>query len=510
MGGFLREPKAGRLTNQTAGCSVCDKFMRFWFLLIILTAMVPWLKAQVQTGPRFVVTTLIDYSRGAAMVGDCSLREAIRAATLSGQPAVIVFADGLSGELALNPRGGALFLSTPVSILGPGARQLSINGGGRVPVFTVSGGPHLISGLTIRGGTSAGNGGYSGGGGIMNEGSLVVEECTITGNEAVAITSSHVWGGGIFNKGALSLIRCAVSGNKADASNTSYRSGTAFGGGVYVSDGSLTAVSTTFHSNLAQGGDLDGAAYGAIYVRKRASAFLRNCTVSGNGALARNAASVAGVFSDGTCTVFSSVIAGNHRMISGFPMQPDVSGSFISQGHNLIGSINGYPETEEVVGAFVLPSDITGTAVSMQDPLLGTLQNNGGPTDSMLPSAGSPLIDRGKISPGHPVDQRRLSRIVDDMAIADAEGGDGTDIGAVERGASTTPPKVEFTRIGGLIRLGGARGTGYIIEHSETLGPPWTPLDGTFLSDGAGNLMALDSFGDGPLPSRRFYRGVPR
>jgi hypothetical protein len=59
-------------------------------------------------------------------------------------------------------------------------------------------------------------------------------------------------------------------------------------------------------------------------------------------------------------------------------------------------------------------------------PNLGTLQNNGGPTDTMLPAPGSPLIDAGDTAHCTAQDQRGVPR----------PQGLGCDIGAVER---TTP-----------------------------------------------------------------------
>jgi hypothetical protein len=65
------------------------------------------------------------------------------------------------------------------------------------------------------------------------------------------------------------------------------------------------------------------------------------------------------------------------------------------------------------------------------DPLLGPLQDNGGPTETMAPAAGSPAIDAGS-ELGETTDQRGDPRPVDFPGIANAVGGDGADIGAFE------------------------------------------------------------------------------
>src|SRR5439155_14823696 len=67
------------------------------------------------------------------------------------------------------------------------------------------------------------------------------------------------------------------------------------------------------------------------------------------------------------------------------------------------------------------------------DPLLGPLQDNGGPTFTHALLCGSPAIDQGRNLGGLASDQRGLPRVVDDPFLANATGGDGTDIGAFER-----------------------------------------------------------------------------
>jgi hypothetical protein len=63
------------------------------------------------------------------------------------------------------------------------------------------------------------------------------------------------------------------------------------------------------------------------------------------------------------------------------------------------------------------------------DPLLGPLQNNGGPTDTQALLAGSPAIDAGT-SGGLNSDQRGIPRPIDIPSLPNAA--DGTDIGAYE------------------------------------------------------------------------------
>jgi hypothetical protein len=71
---------------------------------------------------------------------------------------------------------------------------------------------------------------------------------------------------------------------------------------------------------------------------------------------------------------------------------------------------------------------VTGAPLSA-DPQLGPLQENGGPTPTMLPATSSPVVDAGS-SFGLATDQRGLPRPADFPSLAHA--GDGADIGAVE------------------------------------------------------------------------------
>ena len=66
------------------------------------------------------------------------------------------------------------------------------------------------------------------------------------------------------------------------------------------------------------------------------------------------------------------------------------------------------------------------------------LGKNGGTTQTIALLAGSPVIDTGTsagLTGTLTTDQRGFARTVDNSSIANANGGDGPDIGAVEFGA---------------------------------------------------------------------------
>jgi len=100
-----------------------------------------------------------------------------------------------------------------------------------------------------------------------------------------------------------------------------------------------------------------------------------------------------------------------------------------SQGYNLIGDTTGT----------VILGITTGNLLDI-DPLLGPLQNNGGPTDTHALLPGSPALDAG-ISGGPNTDQRGVPRPIDIPSLPNAA--DGSDIGAYEFNASA--PTVTLT-----------------------------------------------------------------
>jgi hypothetical protein len=63
--------------------------------------------------------------------------------------------------------------------------------------------------------------------------------------------------------------------------------------------------------------------------------------------------------------------------------------------------------------------------------MLAPLASNGGPTQTMALTIGSPAIDAG-VASGATTDQRGMPRTVDDPGVANNGGSDGTDIGAYE------------------------------------------------------------------------------
>jgi hypothetical protein len=284
-------------------------------------------------------------------------------------------------------------LTQDIRIEGPGANSLTVHGGGHV--FTVADDTTAaISGLTISGGV--GNGG-----GIFNAGTLTLNSVTVSGNVAGDPTNGGGTGAGIWNylNATLTLNNSTVSGNSA-IGNLSYSPSR--GGGI-ANYGTLTLNNSTVSGNSAA----QGSGGGVSNTLSTSTLTLNNSTISGN-----SAADVGGIDNRGNLNARNTILAGNAGT--------DLSGSLTSQGHNLFGttSSTGFDATDLV----------------NVNPLLGPLQANGGPTQTMAPLPGSPAIDYIPGTPGvdfPATDQRGLFR----------PRGAFADIGAVEVGVEIPLPK---------------------------------------------------------------------
>ncbi|HUU63503.1 MAG TPA: right-handed parallel beta-helix repeat-containing protein [Dehalococcoidia bacterium] len=238
-----------------------------------------------------------------------------------------------------------------------------------------SGGIFNLSGnMTITNCTISGNNALNWGGGIFNaSGNMTITNCTISGNSAAT------WGGGILNSsGNMTITNCTVSGNKVDDD----------GGGIYnTSSGNVTLTNCTVSGNTASG---DG---GGIW-NETGDVTLTNCTISGN-----TADSGGGVISYVSINITCTIVYGN---------------TVVNDGSNIYGPYTDIG-SESIVGS--------------PDPLLGPLQNNGGPTETHALMIGSPAIDACVTSCTVNTDQRGLPRPVD----GDLDGTYFCDVGAYEK-----------------------------------------------------------------------------
>ena len=230
------------------------------------------------------------------------------------------------------------------------------------------------------------------GGGIYSSGTLTITNSTLSGNQ------SYLGGGGIAG-GPLMITNSTISGNGA----SSQHDGQPYGRGGGIS-GTVTLTNSTISGNLAgvSGGAIDGGGN------------ITTSTISGN--------SPGGISVTGTLEIGNTVLkAGTGANIS------NNGGGIASDGYNVCSDNSG--------GFLNGPGDQINT-----DPLLGSLQDNGGPTFTHELLKGSPAIDAGdpKFSPPPYYDQRGpgFPRVRNDRI----------DVGSFEVQAGTAPTPTPTVR----------------------------------------------------------------
>src|SRR6266478_1066898 len=377
--------------------------------------------------------------------GAGSLRNAIFLAGICPDTNTIVFAPSAYGTISLT--SGELLITSPLSILGPGPTNVIINGNGSNRVFRIApANTTTIAGLTITNGLAA----NSLGGGIYNDHSiLTVSNCTISGNAVSGIAGS---GGGIANDGSsgsasLTVIASTLRGNHGGSSL----------GGAILNDGesggnaTLTVISSTLSGNSAAAG---GAIYNLAQGSGTGSISVRASTFSGNSALSRGGA----IYNDGQfCTaalisINASTFSGNTANDGGtifnessFTINAKVQlgDTILNAGASGANIVNNQGDASNIITyGYNLSSDNGGGFLTNStdqintNPQLGPLQNNGGPTFTHALLTNSPAIDKGKrdavANLVSNTDQRSLPRPADLPDVANAPGGDGSDIGAFE------------------------------------------------------------------------------
>jgi hypothetical protein len=210
----------------------------------------------------FTVTVGTDSPNGMGSGTSGDLRYCIGQANLSTDPDgdTIVFDPSVN---AVSLTEGTLRISDPNPLSIEGLPDCTtISGNNTFGIFQVNSGRTVsFDHLLITGGKAGG----LGGGGILNEGTLSLDSCSVDSNTA----SSALGGGGISNAdgGTLTLTNCTLDGNSAGT-------GTA-GGGIW-SDGTLTLDNCLLEGNASNGGG-----GGGIHIFQ-GTVTLENCTLLSN------------------------------------------------------------------------------------------------------------------------------------------------------------------------------------------------------------------------------------
>src|SRR6266478_989242 len=269
--------------------------------------------------------------------------------------------------------------------------------------------------LSVLNSTISGNSDTNGGGGIYSDGSntngsatLTVTNCTVGGNWSSGDGGGILNDGGYNGNGMLMLVNCTVSSNSASGAagifNTGGNSGSA----------TLTVLNSTLSSNSAvYGGGVwnDGSYSGS------GTLMVLNSTFSGNAASFQGG----GIYNGGAQLSNATVKVGSTILKAG------ALGANIFKAAGATVTSFGYNLSSDNGGGW-----LTNTADQINtEPMLGPLQNNGGPTLTHALLGGSPALDKGKNLSSSSTDQRGFPRIAY-LCSTNAVGCDGTDIGAVE------------------------------------------------------------------------------
>ncbi len=269
----------------------------------------------------------------------------------------------------------------------------------------------------------------------------------------------------------------SLSMNDSTVSNNSLTALDDYGsGGIYVSESAyLLMTNSTVSGNSASGnqGFLTGGIYAyASYV------YIANSTISGNGASCTSACagalSISGGNPPASAYLYDSTVSGNSATSTGgnsHDVGGAIVGAFATATINLANTIltgnsGDYADLYIPAGSASASASLLGTALSSysgngnlfnDNPVLGPLQNNGGPTMTRALLTGSPAIDTGNnalIYTGLTNDQRGAgySRIINGTV----------DIGAYEFQAAAPAPAPKpvptlsswaMTLLGGLLAV---------------------------------------------------------
>ena len=312
---------------------------------------------------------------------------------------------GDGGKGGTGGDGGGIFNSDTLTLTNSTVSDNSTGLGG-TGGYGGHGGGGFDYGRNGGDGADGGNGGD--GGGVYNGSTLTLTNSTLSGN-STGSGGDGGWGGegGFGDFGGF--------GGDGGFGGTG-----GFGGGVY-NGSTLTLTNSTLSGNSTGLGGTGG--YGG-----QGGGFDLYMGCGGWWGLGGDGGFGGGIYNDGGLVEFkSTIIAGNTAAVTG----PDCAGTLTSYGCNLVGERDS-ADCPFTPGA----GDQVGTGDDPIDPLLGPLQDNGGPTETHALLLTSPAIDAVS-------DECGCTTIGDDPVTTDQRGeprpmdGDGDDnlycdIGAYE------------------------------------------------------------------------------
>lgn len=333
----------------------------------------------------------------------------------------VIFDAGLNGQ-TITLTSGELVIGVDLTLAGLGMNSLTLSGNNASRVFNIAAGTTVeITDLTIANGKAPNPWGVDAkGGGIYSEATrlhlrrLLLRDCL-----SLAAENGGGYGGGLYHSGGeeLSLWDCRIVGNTV-AGYTNPGGGPlggdvvkpGVGGGIYcVTSGQFAMLGCEVSDNMAQSGVSSGdfpaeAKGGGVYFQCMLLSGFNNCTLSGNITDGTDGSYGGGIYGASACTFRFCTVTLNETRGNGTKegggiygegilknslfannssgTGADLKGTFTSQNYNLIRNTTGYTM-----------SGTTTNNIEGQDPLLGPLQDNGGPTWTHALLDGSPALD---------------------------------------------------------------------------------------------------------------------
>ncbi len=238
-----------------------------------------------------------------------------------------------------------------LTIEGNGASETAIDGAGADGILAASTGVNLsIGDLTMQHGDASGTGWSGAGGAILFYGA------TLTVNNAAFSDNSSAGSGAAINLNAgwLVVSDSTFSGNQSGA----------FGGAILANTGSIATISnSTFSGNSAT--DAGGAIFNQGILTVIASTLASNTSA--------NSAGAEDIASSYQANVAASILA--------HATGPSCTGTITDLGYNI--------DSDGTCGLSTTGSISSSAALTDS---LGTLQNNGGSTSTIMPDATSPAL----------------------------------------------------------------------------------------------------------------------
>jgi hypothetical protein len=199
-------------------------------------------------------------------------------------------------------------------------------------------------------------------------GSFAMSKSTFDNNRVTPTASGNA--GGLYLEGlALTIDASTISRNQAF-----------YNGGIWINQCSVQMTNTTIAENTAFGSN-----GGGVWLGNGPTGMMKNVTIANNHSTAMGQVA-GGIFGDGL-TLVNTVVANNTAQYTPTCDKKRTDGSGNLQWPN---------------------SALCTTSPTLADPLLGTLADNGGPTETMLPDASSPA--KGIATGCPPTDQTGKAR----------------------------------------------------------------------------------------------------